>query len=232
MKKGLVLLICVSLLGGLCGRVCAQQQGVRHFENGDYVTVSFLENNNGTLYRYYMSASNNGLGVSDVATDDCLWEIRVPDQSDTADIMLRDVSTGYYLQVDLEDDNNPWGKVYTVLTNNENVATRFRFYEQEETVYGKSWEEGKYRYGRLYCKQTWQYGVVNMYIGNTWDGGRSFGANTWVETSIYLEKWEKKGDPVGYFAPSKIEFTYDKEHDASGNYVGAEQDVTLGSRQR
>ena len=228
MKKGLVLLICVSLLGGLCGRVCAQQQGVRHFEDGDYVTVSFLENNNGTLYRYYMSASDNGLGISDVATDDCLWEIRVPDQSDTADIMLRDVSTGYYLQVDLEDDNNPWGKVYTVLTNNKNVATRFRFYEQEETEYGKSWEEGKYCYGRLYCKQTWQYGVVNMYIGNTWDGGRSFGANTWVETSIYLEKWEKKGDPVGYFAPSKIEFTYDKEHDALGNYVGAEQDVTFG----
>ena len=127
MKKGLVLLICVSLLGGLCGRVCAQQQGVRHFEDGDYVTVSFLENNNGTLYRYYMSASNNGLGISDVATDDCLWEIRVPDQSDTADIMLKDVSTGYYLQIDLEDENNPWGKVYTVLTDSV-AATRFRFY--------------------------------------------------------------------------------------------------------
>ena len=227
MKKGLVLLICVSLLGGLCGRVCAQQQGVRHFKEGDYVTVSFLENNNGTLYRYYMSASNNGLGISDVATDDCLWEIHVPEQSDTADIMLKDVSTGYYLQIDLEDENNPWGKVYTVLTDSV-AATRFRFYEQKDTVYGKSWEEGKYRYGRLYCKQTWQYGVVNMYIGNTWDGGRSFGANTWTETSIYLEKWEKKGDPVGYFAPSKIEFTYDKEHDASGKHVGAKQDVTFG----
>ena len=225
MKKGLVLLVFVSLLGGLCGRVCAQQQGVRHFENGDYVTVSFLENNNGTLYRYYMSASNNGLGISDVATDDCLWEIRVPDQSDTADIMLKDVSTGYYLQIDLEDDNNPWGKVYTVLTNNENVATRFRFYEQEDTIYRKSWEEGKYRYGRLYCKQTWQYGVVNMYVGNTWNGGMSFGANTWTETSIYLEKWEKKGDPVGYFAPSKIEFTYDKEKTAGVPQSPAKQEV-------
>ena len=224
MKKGLVLLVFVSLLGGLCGRVCAQQQGVRHFENGDYVTVSFLENNNGTLYRYYMSASNNGLGISDVATDDCLWEIHLPEQSDTADIMLKDVSTGYYLQIDLEDENNPWGKVYTVLTDSV-AATRFRFYEQKDTVYGKSWEEGKYRYGRLYCKQTWQYGVVNMYIGNTWDGGRSFGANTWTETSIYLEKWEKKGDPVGYFAPSKIEFTYDKEKTAGVPQSPAKQEV-------
>ncbi len=224
--KRIVVLLYVFVLAWLADEAVAQ--GVRHFDNGDYVTVSFLENNNGTLYRYYMSGSRNGLGISDVATDDCLWEICVPEQSDTADIMLKDVTTGYYLQIDLEDENNPWGTVYTVLTNDTTFATRFRFYEQEDTIYRKSWEEGKYRYGRLYSKQSWQYGVVNMYIGNTWNGGMSFGASTWTETSVYLEKWEKKGDPVGYFAPSKIEFTYDKEHDASGAHVGAKQDVEFG----
>ena len=93
MKKGLVLLICVSLLGGLFGRVCAQQQGVHHFEVGDYVTISFFENET----QYYMTASSSGVGTSDVAQDDCLWRVDVPAESDTAEILLQDVLTDYYL---------------------------------------------------------------------------------------------------------------------------------------
>ena len=220
MKKGLVLLICVSLLGGLCGRVCAQQQGVRHFEDGDYVTISFFENET----QYYMTASSSGVGTSDVAKDDCLWRVDVPAQSDTAEILLQDVLTDYYLQIDV-DENNPWGAIAMQLTNSVDLATRFRFYEQEDTRYNKSWEEGKYRYGRLYSKQTWAHGTVNVYVGNTWNNGVTFGANLWNTSIVYIEKWEKKGEPIGYFSPSKIEFTYDKEKTAGVPDVPAKQEV-------
>lgn len=220
MKKGLVLLICVSLLGGLCGRVCAQQQGVHHFEVGDYVTISFFENET----QYYMTASSSGVGTSDVAQDDCLWRVDVPAESDTTEILLQDVLTDYYLQIDV-DENNPWGAIAMQLTNNVDLATRFRFYEQEDTRYNKSWEEGKYRYGRLYSKQTWAHGTVNVYVGNTWNNGVTFGANLWNTSIVYIEKWEKKGEPIGYFSPSKIEFTFDKEKTAGVPDVPAKQEV-------
>ena len=230
MKKGLVLLICVSLLGGLCGRVYAQQQGVHHFDDGDYVTISVTEMNNDVLYRYYMEASTGGIGLSDMATDACLWQVCVPEGADTAEIMLKDVSTGYYLQVSLSDANNPWNSAYMTMTQNVNVASRFRFYAEVDGTTNDPWSKGKYRYGKLYHKKTclFSYGSMdlNFYLGLNWiNNQRTFDVKTWIQSSIYIEKWEQKVEPTGYFEPSKIEFNYDKEHNSAGEHVGAAQEV-------
>ena len=229
MKKSLVLLVCVSLLGGLWGRVCAQQ-GVHHFDNGDYVTISVTEMNNDVLYRYYMEASTGGLGLSDMATDACLWQVCVPEGADTAEIMLKDVSTGYYLQVELSDANDPWNSAHMTMTKNDNVASRFRFYAEVDGTTNDPWSKGKYRYGKLYHKKTCQFSYgsmdLNFYLGLNWiNNQRTFDVKTWIQSSIYIEKWEQKGEPTGYFEPSKIEFNYDKEHDSAGEHVGAAQEV-------
>lgn len=236
MKKSLVLLVCVSLLGGLWGRVCAQQ-GVRHFEDGDYVTISFTQLDEGTnvLHRYYMVATSDGLGISEEATDKCLWQVEIPAQSDTAEILLRDVSTNYFLDVQFTNLNDPWNTAYPTLTSNEDQAARFRFFEQKDGSVDDTWAKGKYRYGKLYHKRTFDFTyyqqTLNFIVGQQWANNQMvFDIKTYVTTSVYIEKWERKGEPVGYFTPAKVVFSYENEKAAgvvSDSTKAASQDVTF-----
>lgn len=171
-----------------------------YLTDGDIVSISYTSSGD----RTYLQASGNGVGVVAEANDNCLWEIGIIQNGSSYTYTFRSVSTERFLIV----TGNRYDRSLA-LGNSEAV-----FYIQD----ANNNEEKKYISGKFYYEGLVNRRTISFYINRGFEM-----SNRSSQTTLFVEKWERKGatTPTANFSPAKIEYTYAEDDNVATSQATA-----------